>query len=399
VILDVAGSNPVTYPIFQNDPSIRFSLQRSKGTLMKRKDELRDIYQRNSHDLESDFTPQVKVDVATEQKQDIQRMRLLSLFLGGLMIIVIVGVIAVVIKDFLSEQEASTVVPSKEITFIPRHTLPSEATWVVNYQKVADKLDLNDDLAEKPLSAQWVTKAAYHIIMGQQALTLNELDSALEHLLKVVAIYPEIEGVHRSLGSIYIQRDDFLNAAASFEKALQEEELFDVLNNLGAAYIGTEEYDKAKTPLLRALELQKESPQCHKNLAVLYRKMDQEESAMFHFEKYIDLKPGDLGTLQTYALYLTELERWKEAAEFLTTLTQEVPDVAPLYILLAQIQSKNGEQEKALDALQKAIQLVDPDLALTWMSREEFNDVRRASWFKELVEELETASASPNGAP
>jgi tetratricopeptide (TPR) repeat protein len=399
VILDVAGSNPVTYPIFQNDPSIRFSHQRSKGTLMKRKDELRDIYQRNSHDLESDFTPQVKVDVATEQKQDIQRMRLLSLFLGGLMIIVIVGVIAVVIKDFLSEGEASTVVPSKEITFIPRHTLPSEATWVVNYQKVADKLDLNDDLAEKPLSAQWVTKAAYHIIMGQQALTLNELDSALEHLLKVVAIYPEIEGVHRSLGSIYIQRDDFLNAAASFEKALQEEELFDVLNNLGAAYIGTEEYDKAKTPLLRALELQKESPQCHKNLAVLYREMGQEESAMFHFEKYIELKPDDLGTLQTYALYLTELERWKEAAEFLTTLTQEVPDVAPLYILLAQIQSKNDQQEKALDALQKAIQLVDPDLALTWMSREEFNDVRRASWFKELVEKLETASGSPNDAP
>ena len=365
---------------------------------MKRKDELRDIYQSNSHDLEADFTPQVKQEIAEEHQQDIRRMRMLSLSLGGLMIIAIVGVIAVVIKDFLSERVATTVVPSKEITFIPRHNLPSEASWVVNYQKVADQMDLNDDLAEKPLSAQWVKKAAYHIIMGQQAMALNELDSALEHLLKVVAIYPEIEGVHRSLGLIYIQRDDFSNAAASFEKALQEEELFDVLNNLGAAYIGTEEYDKAKAPLLRALELQKESPQCHKNLAVLYQKMDQEESAIFHFEKYIDLKPGDLDTLQTYALYLTELERWQKAAEFLTTLTQDVPDVAPLYILLAQIQSKNGEQEKALDALKKAIQLVDPDSALTWMSREGFDDVRRESWFKELVDKLETASGSPDDA-
>ena len=34
------------------------------------------------------------------------------------------------------------------------------------------------------------------------------------------------------------------------------------------------------------------------------------------YEKYIDLRPNDLDSLQDYALYLAKLARWKEAAEF-----------------------------------------------------------------------------------
>ncbi len=361
---------------------------------MKRKDELRDIYQSDSHDLEKDFTPQVTQEVVEQRQRNLQRTRIASLFFGGLALVVTIILIAVVIRDVISERELSKKVAPKDIAFIPRHTLPSEATWVMDYQRVADQIDPDDDLAEKPLSTQWVKKAAYHIIMGQQALSLNELDSALENFEQVIGIYPEIEGLHRSLGMLYIEREEYKKAAEHLEIALQEEELFDVVNNLGTAYIGTLEYEKAEKHLLRALEIQPESPISHKNLALLYRKMEREESAIFHFEKYIDLRPGDLDTLQTYALYLTRIARWKEAATFLTDLTQEVTDVAPLYFLLAQVQVQNNQEELAMAALQRGIQLIDPNLAMAWMSRKEFNDVRESREFKSLVDELEIASVS-----
>jgi len=361
---------------------------------MKRKEELRDIYQSDSHDFEKDFTPQVTQEIIEQRQRDLQRTRVTSLFFGGLALVVSVVLIAIVIRDFLTERKVSKKVSSKEVVFIPRHTLPSEATWVMDYQQIADQMDPDDALAEKPLSTKWVKKAAYHIIMGQQALALTELDSALEHFQLVVEIYPEIEGLHRSLGMLYIEREEFGKAAQYLEKALEEKELFDVVNNLGTAYIGTKEYEKAEKHLLRALELQPESPISHKNLALLYRKMEREESAIFHFEKYIDLRPGDLDTLQTYALYLTKLARWNQAAAFLTELTREVTDVAPVYFLLAQVQIQNGQQDQALAALQRGIQLVDPDLALAWMSRKEFNALRDSSGFRTLIDELEIASVS-----
>ena len=365
---------------------------------MRKKNELRDIYQGDSHDLEKDFTPQVTQEIIEQRQRDLRHTRIASLFFGSLALVVAIILISFLIRGFIGEQYASKKVSQKKTAFIPRHTLPSEAVWVMDYQRTASPIDPNKDVVEPPLSTQWVKKAAHHIVMGEQALALQKIGSALEHFQEVFAIYPEIEGLHRTLGILYIQREEYEKAADHLESALQEEELFDVVNHLGTAYIGTEEYEQAETSLRRALELQPESPLSHKNLAVLYRKMEQDDSAIFHFEKYIDLRPGDVDTLQTYALYLTKLARWKQAATFLTTLTQEVTDVAPLYFLLAQAQVQNDKQDEAMAALQRGIQLIDPDLAMAWMSRKEFNDVRESREFKSLVDELKIADVSLDDA-
>ena len=361
---------------------------------MKKKDELRDIYQSENTDFEKDFTPQVAQEIIEQRQRDLLRSRVISMFFGGLAVILSVVLIAVVIRDFLSERKIAKPVQTPESTYIPRHSLPAEAAWVMQYQRAADNADLFNEPGEKPLSTKWVKKAAYHIIMGQQAMAIDEPEEALKNFQEAVKIYPEIEGLHRSMGMLYIQEEQYELAAKHLELALQEEELFDVVNNLGTAYIGTKNYDLAEKHLTRALELQPESPICHKNLAVLYRKMDRADDSIFHFEKYLDLRPDDLETMQTYALYLTKLGRWNAAAEFLEKLTQEVTDVAPVYFLLAQVQVQNGEQDKALAALQRGIQLIDPSQALAWMNRTEFNTVRESQEFQSLVDQLEIESIS-----
>ena len=361
---------------------------------MKRKDELRDIYQSNNKDIEEDFTPQVAQEIIEQRQHDLTRSRILALSLGGLTVFLSVALVAVAIRNLLIERTVTQPISTQDLAYIPRHSLPFNAAWVMDYQQAALQTELDNELGEKPLSIKWVKDAAFHIIMGQQALALEESDQALIHFQKVVEIYPEIEGLHRAMGMLYIQKEDFSLATEHLEKALLEEELFDVVNNLGTAYIGIEKYDLADTHLLKALELQPENPACHKNIAILYRKMDRENDAVFHFEKYLDLRPSDLETMQTYALYLTKLGRWEDAAKFLTDLTEEVTNVAPIYFLLAQVQLQNGQEEKALAALQRGIQLVDPTLALAWMSRDEFNSARGSQEFQTLVDQLEIASVS-----
>jgi tetratricopeptide (TPR) repeat protein len=361
--------------------------------MSKKKDEIRDIYQSTSTDFEKDFTPQVAQEMLASRQRDLRRSRLVSLCAGALVIVLSVALVAVVLRNFLSELNPAVKVRQEEKPFIPSHTLPADALWVMDYQTVEDK-GPDEEPGQKPLSTKWVKKAAFHIIMGQQALALSEPKAALEHFQKVVDIYPDIKGLHRSVGMLYLQQDNFALAAEYLEKALVEEESFDVTSNLGTAYIGTEEYEKAEKNLKRALELQPESPVCHKNLAVLYRTMKRDNDAVFHFEKYLDLRPNDLDTMQTYALYLTKLGRWKEAADFLTELTREVTDVAPVYFLLAQVQVQNGQPDKAIAALKRGIQLIDPEQALAWMNSKEFNAVRDSADFKKMVDQLEIATVS-----
>jgi Tfp pilus assembly protein PilF len=364
----------------------------------KRKDEIRDIYQGGDKNLEDDFTPQIRQERLEERQRDVRRAQMFSLLLGSLVIVLSVTLAAVVIRGFLSERNPAPKSKVTDVPFIPRYSLPSDALWVMDYQQVAEQLDHDEKKGAKPLSTKWVKNVAYHIIMGQQALSMNDSKQALEHFLKVVEVYPDIEGLHQAMGQLYIQSQEYALAAQHLEKALLEAESFEVVNNLGAAYIGTEEYDKAEKNLMRASALRPEAPGCHKNLAVLYRKMKRDNDAVSHFEKYIDLQPNDLDTMQTYAMYLTKLGRWKEAATFLTKLTQEVTDVAPIYFLLAQVQVQNGQPDKAIAALKRGVQLVDPQLALAWMGRDEFNTVRGSGDFKNLVDQLEIATVSPNKA-
>jgi predicted Zn-dependent protease len=362
----------------------------------KKKDEIRDIYQSSNHDFEKDFTPQVAQELMETRQRALWRSRFISLFFGSLAIVLCVALIAVIIRNFLSELDSAGKVRRQEESFTLRNTLPAEALWVMDYQPTASLETDDGKPGPKPLSTQWVKKAAYYIILGQQALAINELEQAMEHFLKVVEIYPDIEGLHRAMGMLYLQQKKYLPAVQHLEKALREEDNFDTANSLGAAYTGAEEYEKAEKHLKRAHDLQPENPVCYKNLAELYRKMKRDNDAVYHFEKYLDMQPNDLDTMQTYALYLTRLGRWKEAAVFLTELTKEVTDVAPIYFLLAQVQVQNGQQAKAIEALKRGIQLIDPELALAWMSREEFNTVRNTAEFKTLVDQLKNGTATPS---
>jgi len=355
---------------------------------MKRKDELRNIYRRDHGDLEKTLTAPVAKKFLAEKQQSLANAQLLAASLGGLAIFLAVALAAITLRTFSKERAIRKSGDSERSVYAPRRTLPAETPWVT----VDFSVHTNEVVpGEKPLSAQWIKTAAYHLNEGFQALRNSDTPTALVHLNEVLEIYPSIQEFHLSVGSLYLQNQAFGLAAKHLESALEEKETFFVVDSLGEAYIGLQQYPQAEKQLLRALELQPENSGCHKKLAQLYRTMKQDTSALFHFEKYFNLTPDDFTTMQTYASYLIELGQKKEAAVVLTKLTEGIPDVAPIYFVLARLQIETGETDAAIKNLEKGAELTDSAVALKWLSSETFNPLRGKREFTALIERLDPA--------
>ncbi len=355
----------------------------------EKEDGTHDIYTQEAKNIEKDFTPQISKKIIQEQNLHSHQR---PMFLISLLLLSI-ALVAIVSHRFFNEQKTLPSITHEEEMLISRYSLPVSESWVMPYKKVLTSIEIDLDQEPQPISTRSVKDAAYHIVTGQEALLFDDSKKALQHFQTVINIFPEIEGIRRTLGILYLKEKSYEQAAENLEKTLLEKETFLAINNLGNVYIDSKDYDRAEIHLTRALELHPENPVCQKNLAMLYKKMDRDDDAIYHFEKYLALR-HDIDTMQTYALYLTEIERWNEAAILLETFTKEVTDVAPMYFLLAQVQIQNGQQQKAILALQQGIQLVDPTQALVWMNYEEFDAIRNSDQFKKLVAQLKMAADS-----
>jgi tetratricopeptide (TPR) repeat protein len=83
-------------------------------------------------------------------------------------------------------------------------------------------------------------------------------------------------------------------------------------------------------------------------------------------------------------MYMTANGQWGKAAELLRALNKELPNVAPLFFLRAQVETQLGNSDEAIIALQRGIKLVDSSAALGWLSKEDFNELRTSEAFKTL---------------
>lgn len=245
---------------------------------------------------------------------------------------------------------------------------------------------------DMPLNIQWVKQAAYHLMQAEKASKEERLDQALEAYQKTLLIFPQLQGVHRSMGLIYLRQKDYPSAASMFEKVTTEEEMtFGLANNLGVAYLALEDFKKAEENFLLATRLNPRYALAYFNLATLYLRSGDMAKSASHFEKYIELRPDDISAAQTYAMVLVQLKQWDRAVTLLDQIARVAPDVAPIHFRLAEALAHTGNREAALQSLRRATSLVDARKALAWMSRPEFDPLRNDVGFRHLLNELGAA--------
>jgi tetratricopeptide (TPR) repeat protein len=351
---------------------------------------LQDIYatDRTSKD---EFTPQVSAEAIEERKREIRRHQFTSFVLGLTVLVLAVSLVYVVVRQYI---EINSLPPSPTpITqeYIPRYSLPAESQWVLDFPREYASPKYTGE-GERPFSAEWIRKAAFNIILAEQAAGIKEYREAAEYYENALEIFPDVKGVKIPLGMVYFKLEDFDKALALMKDAPEADLTPEVLNNLGAACINAEAFDQAETYLEQAIEQRPAYAEAQLNLAVLYREQKREDDAVAAYEKYIDLRPTDIDTQHNFALYLTKLGRWEQAADLLEMITQQITDVPVLYFLLARAEMNNNRPQKAIAALQRGMQLTDPNAALAYMDSTEFEQLRGSEEFETMIKALEKSA-------
>ncbi|MEN7972765.1 MAG: tetratricopeptide repeat protein [Verrucomicrobiota bacterium] len=348
---------------------------------------LQDIYATDRANSD-DYTPQVSSEVLEERKRDIRRQQFITFVLGMTVLILSVSLVYVVVQKYVQIHSAPPSLTPITQEYIPRYSLATESQWVLDFGSSYANPEWNGT-GKRPFSSEWIRKAAFNLILAEQAVGIGENEAAAKHYENALEIFPDLEGIKVPLGMLYFKMETFDKALALLEDTPEADLSPEVHNNLGAACIEAKKYDRAESYLKQAVEARPVYAEPHKNLAVLYAEQDREDEAVVAYEKYIDLRPTDVDTQHSFALYLTKLGHWSQAADLLENLTEDITDVPVLYFLLAQVQTKNNQPEKALAALQRGMQLTDPNAALGHMNSSEFDQLRESEEFQIMIRALE----------
>lgn len=241
----------------------------------------------------------------------------------------------------------------------------------------------------EPLDVATLKQTVFHLIQAERIEREQDYPQALSQYEKALELYPDIKGLQRRVGMLYLRLNDYEKALQHLEKSLLEEELTPGLaNNLGICHMGLQQYTQAVTRFEAAVRLNPNYPLSYFNLAMLYVRTQQYSDAVEAFEKYLSLKPDDLSAAQTYALTLLQLKRWKDAIQVLERLSREAPEVAPVHFRLAEAYAQLGNVGGALQAIQRGAALVDARNALAWLGRPEFDRIRNAPEFQAFLKQV-----------
>lgn len=133
--------------------------------------------------------------------------------------------------------------------------------------------------------------AQYYIREGLTQQNIEYLSDA-EILLK--SLDQNNNDVKMSLGAIYLDKQNYDQAIAMFEKSanLEPSELKLKYNSLGLAYIKKKEYAKAGRVLEIAIKIDSKDKYAHNNLGFIYAQQGKLKDAKDHFSKALTIDPS-----------------------------------------------------------------------------------------------------------
>ncbi len=355
-----------------------------------------DIYGTNRKKPEADsLSDQDRFDLLQKPWLDARRRQRRSTIMLTIIVLVIMALVAtVVVQQYYLAKRPTGKWSAKPV---PERTALSSSFDIVTDTQTQLMMDELSELknivvpeqGDMPFNTQWIKQAAYQLIRAEKATREELFDEAIAAYRKALLIYPKLQGVHRQLGLAYLRKKDYQNAAPEFEKASAEEAMtYGLANNLGVSYLALEDYKKAEASFLMATQLNPQYALAYFNLATLYLRTGDPAKAATFFEKYLSYKPEDIAAAQTYAMVLVQLKQWDQAARLLQQIANFAPDVAPIQFRLAEALSHTPHRDIAMEALKRAVSLVDPRQALAWMSRPEFDLLRSEPGFREILNEL-----------
>lgn len=210
--------------------------------------------------------------------------------------------------------------------------------------KLSDHAGVNYALSDVYLEIDDYTNAAYY---GQIAADLE----------------PENKWYQLHLSRIYTESGRSEQAVHALKKVLEHHPNdVDVLYRLASTYTDIGELEKSNEMLDKILELRGNTFEIHLAKFQNFNALNQNEKALDELQKMREVNPGNLSTLHTISQFYLELGRDEEAKEVLMEARDRNPNDSNTLILLAEIYIQNENWEELGDTFVMMVQnpLINP---------------------------------------
>ena len=202
-------------------------------------------------------------------------------------------------------------------------------------------------------------------------------------------------------GRVQFEWRDYIEALDRFEEALasgsSQVPTQDVCFEMALCHIEIEEYDEARSYLVRSETPGQEKAAISFYLGICDLGQREIQKAMGHFEQALRLDPAleDLGRILFYiGTCLKEMERFEEAVEVLERAVRADPDDILNHNLLGFCYYRIKRHEEAVSCFRRAVE-IDPRSAIDWASLA--SNLRDLGRIDEAIETYEKAlSLDPN---
>jgi Flp pilus assembly protein TadD len=168
---------------------------------------------------------------------------------------------------------------------------------------------------------------------------------------------PQAAQTHFRAGVDYLERGDAAAAVRELEKAARNEpNSKEIQFNLGLAYAQAGRHQEAAQAFETALTLGADV-NTHSNLGVVYYNLGRLEDAVVQYKEALKLKPDDAEVRSNLAAAYVQLGQLDEAqAEYEKALAVS-PTLAEAHYGLGMVYAAKGDKQKAIEALQRFLEL------------------------------------------
>jgi tetratricopeptide (TPR) repeat protein len=166
--------------------------------------------------------------------------------------------------------------------------------------------------------------------------------------------------LHTTLGVLLASEKQYRAAMLELEKAnALQPETFEILYNLGQAYLRNREYAKAELTLSRALKLKPDSPETLYLMAQVYAEQSRSVDALDLLARAHKLAPENTDVIFLLARVSMSQNYFEDAIPLLESGLKLAPQRADLHAALGESHFMSGKTEKAIEEFNTLVRL-DP---------------------------------------
>jgi len=210
--------------------------------------------------------------------------------------------------------------------------------------------------------------------VSDQAITLNEINIAIDALNQAAQLAPERAEILVRLGYIQLEINEPETARKTFGKLFSSDKVSTSdLRSAAQALIGLGDISSSIPYLERALELSNyKSTDLLGELATLYEKAGDFQASLQSIDKHIEIAPNNPDLWVKKADLLTKLNRPKAAIDCIVEALELTPQDARLHHKAAILFHKNNELLCSLEHIERALEL-SPTNTLICLQAAEIN--------------------------